>query len=108
MPKERKPKSELPLEPDGSSGGPRSERPRSPASRRPPTVSGKTRIVVSSKANDGAEGKRRSEAPTMPPPPMAPPPPRESKAGEPARKKRRGIAVDEVTANLTRDPRSEK
>jgi hypothetical protein len=32
----------------------------------------------------------------------------EGKSGEIARKRSRGIAVDEVTANLSRDPRSEK
>jgi hypothetical protein len=87
-------------------------------SRRPPAISGKTRIVVSQKRQESprGRGKPASEAPTMPPP--APEPPGRSRA--PARhsgdrqslvaRKRptRGIAVDEVTANLSKDPRAEE
>jgi hypothetical protein len=48
--------------------------------------------------------------PTIPPPPpdAAPSPAREGKSGEVARKRTRGAEVDEVTANLSKDPRSEK
>jgi hypothetical protein len=93
----------------------KSESPREPASRRPPAVSG--RVIVSkgrAEAEDAArkrtQGKPASEVPTMPPPP--PDPVRDSRANrtsEIVRKKpQRGITVDEVTANLSKDPRSEK
>jgi hypothetical protein len=97
----------------------KSEAPRSPASRRPPTVSGKTRLIVS-KERSGVEAdpksradRRPSELPTIPPPPPPPAvppvePAGEGKSGEIARKRPRGIAVDEVTANLSLDPRREK
>jgi hypothetical protein len=62
--------------------------------------------------------RARSEAPTIPPPAPPPPSKRGDKAGEPrpsgikARKSRTtdspGAKVDEVTADLSRDPRRER
>jgi hypothetical protein len=123
-----RPKSLMPRSPPskaGASKGPKSDRgsqaPRAPATRRPPTVSGKARIIVSKEQDRGddpatraksrSEGKRASEVPTIPPPapPAVEPVPaaREGKSGA-VRKRPRGIAVDEVTANLSKDPRTEK
>jgi hypothetical protein len=90
---------------------------RPPVSRRPPTVSGKTRIVVSKGGppKSRAEGKRQSEAPTMPPPPldrpaasrMAETP--KAGAGKPAKRSPTiGAVVEEVTANLSKDPRRDE
>ena len=96
----------------------RSDAPSSPLSRKPPAISGKTRIVISQKAPGAqrAKDKPASETPTLPPPPPDPParsrPPARSAVDRQSlvvrKRPQRGIAVDEVTANLSKDPRAEE
>jgi hypothetical protein len=89
---------------------------RGPVSRRPPTVSGKTRVVVSTKGGppkSRAHSKRDSEAPTIPPPPLDRPAGRTAEPPKPAPRPAKrtpatvGVVVEEVTANLSKDPRRE-